>query len=148
MSCDTKDFRFPMQAEIYYPIIDQSPYGNISKTWTYDRTVPCNLVYAGSKEKDEITINIEITQDSMLAGRIRDDVRVSSFGETFALTNIILTNIKDRNCNEVYVEVGGPRDGKSTLFEVATQQPFIGPFGSVDYYRLVLKRSENQEFDV
>ena len=147
MNCDTKDYRFPMQADIYYPMIDQSAYGNISKTWNYDRTVPCNFVYGGIKTKEEFIVNINISEDSILLGRTRLDPRVSSFGESFAVTNIVITNIKDKNCNEIYTETGGPRDGKSTLFEIATMQPFINPFGSIDYYRIILRRSENQEFN-
>lgn len=148
MSCDTKDFRFQMTAEIYYPIIDQSPYGNVSKTWTFDRVVIGNFVYAGAKEKEELAININITTDSILSARIKEDVRVSSFGETFAIGNIVITNIRDRECNEIYKEFGGPRDGMSTLFEIATQRPFINAFGKVDYHNLILRKSENQEFDV
>ena len=148
MSCDTKDFRFPMQADIFYPIIEQSPYGNLSKSWTYDRTIAGNFVYAGTDTKEEIKININITEDIILSGRVREDIRKGSFEENFSLTNIVVTNIRDRECNEIYVEAGGPRNGKSALFEIATQEPFINPFGTVDYYRLVLRKSENQEFDV
>lgn len=148
MSCDTKDFRFPMQAEIYYPIIEQSPYGDMRKTWMYDKTVAGNFVYAGTDSKEEININIEILKDSILMGRVIDDIRKSSFDEMFGLGNILITNIKDRNCNEIYVESDGPRVGQSTLFEIATFQPFINPFGKTEYYRLILRRSENQGFDV
>ena len=148
MSCDTKDFRFPMQADIFYPIIEQSPYGNLSKMWTYDRTIAGNFVYAGTATKEEIKVNINITEDIILSARVREDIRKGSFDENFALTNIVVTNIRDRECNEIYVEDAGPRNGKSTLFEIATQEPFINPFGRVDYYRLILRKSENQEFDV
>lgn len=148
MNCDTKDFRFPMSAEIYYPIVDQSPYGNVSKSWTYDRTIPCNIVPAGASEKEELKININIVLDSIMSARFKEDIRKSSFEELFDIQNIVITNVRDRNCNELYVESSGPRVGKSTLFEVATLQPFVGPFGRADYYKLILKRSENQEFDV
>ena len=148
MSCDTKDFRFPMQAEVYYPIIEQGAYGNVAKTWTFDKVIVGNFVYAGSNYKEEIDINIEVLKDSLLTSRVKDVIRKSSFDETFGLTNIILTNIKDKNCNEIYVESDGPRVGKSTLFEIATFQPFVGPFGSVEYYKMILRRSENQGFDV
>ena len=148
MGCDTKDFMFPMQADIYYPIIDQSPYGNISKIWTYDRTVPCNIIYAGVKEKEEVRVNIDMTQDTIMSARFRKDIRSSSFGEMHALSNIVITNVKDKNCNEIYVEPAGPRYGQSTLFEIATFQPFINPFGVVEHYKLILRKSENQEFDV
>jgi hypothetical protein len=59
-----------------------------------------------------------------------------------------VTNIKDRNLNEVFLETAGPRAGRSTLFEVATVEPFMGPFGSVEYYKVVVRRSENQAADL
>ena len=146
MSCNTNDFRFPMQAEIYYPMIDQSPYGNIAKTWTFDRTLVCNVVPAGANEKEELKININVVLDSIMSARFKEDLRISSYGESFAIENILITNIRDKNCNEIYLEAGGPRDGLSTLFEIATIQPFINPFGQIEHYKVMLRRSENQEF--
>ena len=46
------------------------------------------------------------------------------------------------------METSGPRSGKSTIFEVATQEPYVGPFGGIEYYNLVIRRSENQAVDV
>jgi len=34
------------------------------------------------------------------------------------------------------------------LFEVATYEPFTGPFGVVESYKIVIRRSENQSGDV
>jgi hypothetical protein len=33
MECDANDFMFPMQGEVFYPDIEQSAYGNVTKTW-------------------------------------------------------------------------------------------------------------------
>ena len=38
--------------------------------------------------------------------------------------------------------------GKSTIFEVATNDPFVGPMGNVEYYKLVIRRSQNQAGDL
>ncbi len=84
----------------------------------------------------------------MLLGRFRSDIRFSSTESRNAVTNILITNIKDVSGNEIYIETSGPRAGKSTLFEVATYEPFVNPFGSVEYYKIVLRRSENQGTDV
>jgi hypothetical protein len=59
-----------------------------------------------------------------------------------------VTNIRDRFENPIYLETSGPRNGKSTLFEIATQAPFVNPFGTVEYHKVVLRRSENQGADV
>ena len=39
MICEATDFMFPMQADIFYPLVEQGAYGNVKKTWVQDRTV-------------------------------------------------------------------------------------------------------------
>jgi hypothetical protein len=137
-----------MLADIYYPIVSQGPYGNVEKTWVHDKTIACNFNSAGTAWKEDIKPNVNITQDSVMLGRVKSDIRFSSTENQNSITNIIITNIKDRNLNEVYLETSGPRAGKSTLFEVATVEPFMGPFGSTEYYKVVVRRSENQAVDL
>ena len=144
MECEPNDFMFPMQADIFYPDVEQSAYGNITKTWKLDRKIACSFNPAGTAFKEEVTPNVDLTFDSLLVGRARKDIRVSSLQESFSITNIVISNISDKNGNEIYLETAGPRKGKSTIFEVATIQPFNGPFGSIEYYKIILRRSENQ----
>jgi hypothetical protein len=149
MACgDLTDFMFPMQADIYYPIVEQGSLGNVKKTWILDKSVAVSFTPAGSAFKEEVIPNVNITKDNLLIGRTKNDVRISSRESNNAVTNVIITNIKDKNCNPIYVETSGPRVGKSTIFEIAAQDPFTGPFGNVEYYRIVLRRSENQAVDV
>lgn len=148
MQCEGKDFVFPMQVDVYYPLVEQGAYGNVKKQWIIDKTIACHFTTAGLKGKEEIVPNVNITQDTLLIGRVKSDIRISNLDSKNSMTNIVLTNIQDRNCNPVYIESAGPRAGKSTIFEVASQEPFLGPFGNVDYYKLVLRRSENQAVDV
>jgi len=147
-TCETTSIIFPMLADIYYPIVDQGAYGNVKKNWIHDRTIACNFNSAGTAWKEDIKPNANITQDSVMLGRVKTDIRFSSADAQNSITNIIVTNIKDRNLNEVFVETSGPRAGKSTLFEVATVEPFMGPFGSVEYYKVIVRRSENQAADL
>jgi hypothetical protein len=137
-----------MLADIYYPIVDQGPYGNVKKNWIHDKTIACNFNSAGTAWKEDIKPNANITQDSIMLGRAKSDIRFSSTEGQNSITNILVTNIKDKNLNELYLETAGPRAGKSTLFEVATVEPFVGPFGSVEYYKIVVRRSENQAVDL
>lgn len=137
-----------MLADIYHPIVNQGAYGNVQKTWIHNRTIACNFNSAGTAWKEDIKPNANITQDSVMLGRVKTDIRFSNEDVQNSITNIIVTNIKDRNLNEVFIETAGPRAGKSTLFEVATVEPFMGPFGSVEYYKVVVRRSENQAADL
>jgi hypothetical protein len=147
-TCETTSIIFPMLADIYYPIVDQGAYGNVQKNWIHDKTIACNFSSAGSAFKEDIKPNVNITQDKIMLGRTRADIRFSSKNNQNSITNVIVTNIKNKDLNEIYVETAGPRAGKSTLFEVATVEPFTGPFGEVEYYRVVLRRSENQATDL
>ena len=147
-TCENTSIIFPMLADIYYPIVEQGPYGNVQKTWIHDKTIACNFSSAGAAFKEDIKPNANITQDTIMLGRAKTDIRFSANNDQNSVTNVIVTNIKDKALNEIYVETAGPRAGKSTLFEVATVEPFTGPFGSVEYYRIVLRRSENQAADL
>jgi len=148
MICEETDFAFPMLADIYHPIVEQGVYGEVKKTWILDRTIACSFTSAGTAFKEEVAPNINLTQDKILLGRCKSDIRISSMEARNAITNVIITNIKDKNCNEIYKETSGPRAGKSTIFEIATHDPFAGPFGNVEYYKLIIRRSENQAVDV
>lgn len=148
MICENPDFIFPMQADIYHPIVEQGSYGNVKKTWVLDRTIACQFAPAGTAWKEEVVPNVNITQDKLLIGRVKTDIRMSSIEARNSITNVIITNIRDKNCNEIYLETSGPRAGKSTIFEVATQDPYLGPFGNIEYYKVVIRRSENQASDV
>jgi hypothetical protein len=147
-TCESTSFIYPLLVDIYYPIVEQSPYGNVKKEWILDKTVASNFNAVGSAGKEEIKPNVNITKDSLLIGRVKTDIRMSSVGSKNSTTNIILTNIKDKHGNSIYNELSGPRVGKATIFEIATIEPFLGPFGSVEYYSLVIRRSENQGVDV
>ncbi len=146
--CETPDFMFPMQASLYHPIVEQGDFGAIKKQWVLDRTFACSLSSGGSAFKEEVKPNVNITQNTILVGRTKSDIRISSRDNKNSLTNILVTDIKDQEGNLVYLETSGPRSGKGTLFEIATYEPFVGPFGVVDSYKLIIRRSENQTGDV
>lgn len=146
--CETPDFMFPMQASVYHPIVEQGDFGAIKKQWVLDRIFACSFSSGGSAFKEEVKPNVNITQNSLLVGRTKSDLRISSRESKNSLTNILITDIKDQEGNLIYIETSGPRSGKATLFEIATYEPFVGPFGTVESYKLVVRRSENQSGDL
>lgn len=149
MACgDSTDFMFPMEADVYHPIVEQGSLGNVKKTWVLDRKIACSFAAAGTAWGEDVKPNVNITQTMALIGRVREDIRVSSRDANNAITNVIITNIRDKNCNPIYLETSGPRAGKSTIFEIATNEPSVGPFGNVDFFKLIIRRSENQGADV
>lgn len=142
MLCEISDFNFPLLADVYYPIVTQGDLGEVKKQWLIDKTIACSLSSAGLKE--EVAPNVNITHSSVLYGRTKNDIRISERQEATSITNIVLTNIRDSSGIPIYTETAGVRAGKSTIFEIATNEPYVGPFGGIEYYKLVVRRSENQ----
>jgi hypothetical protein len=146
--CENTDFMYPLKADVYYPIVEQQAYGNLKKTWVLDRTFACDFSVAGTAWAEDVKPNVKINQESALVGRAKSDIRISSHESKEAITNVIITNIRTKNDAPIYLETAGPRAGKSTIFEIATQEPVVGPFGSIEYYKLIVRRSENQASDL
>lgn len=148
MSAFDLDFVFPLTMEVYYPIITQGGYGNVEKQWVLDQVLPCDFGPAGLRNKKDLQTDINVMLDNAVVGRVKTDITSSSRQANNSLTNILIANIKDANGNLVYNESAGVRAGKSTLFEIATLNPIVGPFHTVDYYKIILRRSENQAADI
>ena len=150
VKCDTPDIIYPLLADIYYPLLEQGAYGNVAKQWILDSTIACSFAPAGRKYKQDVEpqdVNVKI--DKSLVGRTRRDIRFASSSDTAnSMTNIIITNIRDKNGNPIYLETAGPRVNQSTLFEIATVEPIVGAFGKTEYYKVVIRRSDNQAVDV
>jgi hypothetical protein len=148
MLCESTDFVYPLLADIYYPVVEQGAYGNVKKQWILDRSVACNFAPFGRAAKEEVTPNVNITKENILLGRVRADIRFGSNNSRNAITNVLVTNIRTAQNDPIYIETSGPRDGRSTIYEIATTEAIVGPFGNVEYHKVVLRRSENQASDL
>lgn len=147
-NCDeTPDFMYPLYVDVYYPIISQGGYGEVKKTWVFDKTIVCNAAPAGSSEKEDIKPTEFLKYENQLVARTRKDLRLTSNNINQAITNILLTNIRTRDNQLIYKETSGPRSGKGTIYEIATLEPFFGAFQSVEYFRMLWRKTENQSID-
>jgi hypothetical protein len=146
--CLTTDFLYPLKADVFYPVVEQGAYGNLTKQWVLDRTVQCNFAPVGTAGAEEVKPNPKINMEVILLGRTKNDIRISSMESRESIVNVIITNIRTSSNTPVYLETAGPRSGKSTIFEIASNEPIVGPFGDVEYYKLVIRRSENQATDL
>jgi hypothetical protein len=142
--CTTTDFLYPMKADLYYPIIKQSQYGQATKDWVYDRTISCNATPVSGAGTEDIKPETFLQYENKLISRTKNDPRRSSTETDNAISNILITNIRFNNDELIYRETAGPRFGRGTIYEVATVEPFTGPFGSIEYYKMLWRRTENQ----
>ena len=142
--CDKTDFMYPMLADVYYAIIKQNEYGKAVKEWIFDRTITCNAEAITNKVREEISPAVFLQSDGKLIARSRTDIRTSSKNDNNAVTNILITNVRLPGDNLVYRETAGPRNGRGTIYEIATIEPFVGGLQNVEYYYMLWRRSENQ----
>lgn len=148
MICEKTDFIYPMLADIYYPIITQSQNGQVKKQWILDRTIACNASpLGGIRGDEEVNPKAFIQRSGELVARSKTDLRISSKDMSNSITNILITNIRDAHNNPIYIETAGVRSGKATMFEVAGLEPIVGPFGPIEYYKMLWKRTDNQAVD-
>jgi len=144
MQCEPTDFMYPMLADIYYPIVDQGAYGNVKKQWILDRSIACNFAPTGAAAGEEVKPNVNLTKEIILLGRTKSEIRLSGVNNRNSITNVVITNIRTNQQEDIYLETSGPRNGRSTIYEVASNEAIVGPFGNIEYYKVVLRRSENQ----
>lgn len=142
---------YQMQCDIYYATEDQNKYGEVVKDWFFDMVEPCSFYTLGDKSNDDnFTFEDKkfLKLETMLYGRFPTDPRQASDGLYYPLSHILVTNIRGATCNDqvFWVETNGDYAGTPTIFEIKTCQPFVGPFNTVEYYKIQLERSDRQVF--
>lgn len=135
---------YPMKADIYYPVISQTDYGQATKKWVLDRVIILNATPVGGAGQEDIKPEIFLQYENKLVGRVKEDPRMSTSNGSNAITNILVANIRNAQDTLIYKETAGVRAGRGTIYELGTVEPMTGPFGSVDYYKMLLRRAENQ----
>lgn len=144
---------FQMQCDVYYATEAQDQYGRVTKKWDFDMVEQCSFYTLGDESNNEnLTFDDKkfYRLETMLFGRVRTDIRQSSSGLYYPMSHILITNIRGGNCNEdtvFFYETNGNYEGKPTIFEIKMVQPFIGPFGKIEYFKIQLERSDTQELN-
>jgi len=147
MSCNEIDFMYPMIADIYHPIVKQDVYGQVKKDWGFDRTIVINLAPVGSAFEEEVKPKVFVQYENTLLGRVKNDIRIAKDGSNNSITNVLLTNIRNCSGELIYKETSGAREDRGTIYEIATMEPLVGPFGNIEYYKILARRAENQGVD-
>lgn len=135
----------PFKADVYYPTTEQSDMGEVVKVWKADKTIGVDLNASTNYKDQQIQPDQFMRVDDAISARSFNDVRISSSGETYPLTDIRILNVRDVNGRFVYWESGGSRKGRSTVFEVDGITPHTGAWGDVDHFSFVIRRCPDQE---
>lgn len=133
---------YPMTADLYYSSGEQNDFGEMVSTWTKDRTIKCSAI----KERPSTTVQNKITSQKFIEYEFRldfrtnEDVLVASDGTSYALTEIIITNIKDPSGKVVWFE----SSSQATVFELGNVEPMFDPFHNYFGARILLRRADDQ----
>ena len=143
---------FPMHCDLYFSMETQDDYGKMARKWFFDRTENCSIFSISDKSNDE---NFSFTTgrnkeffklETMLYGRTETDLRKSSNGEYYPLSSILIKNIRGAETDSsFFIETVGGFTGEPTIYELKANQPFVGPFNRIDYFKIQLERSDTQQ---
>ena len=147
------DILFPMTAEVYYSQTTQNDYGNIVKSWVFDRTVYCSVIselsnrgFAGELK----TKGQDFVYDSNAFFRTKEDLRKKSNGSYMPITAIAITNIKDPAGNDVWINgqnLSNAAGAIKTKYEVKTIVPTFNYDHTLRHFRLFISKSQIQTWD-
>lgn len=137
-----------MSLDIYYATEEQDKYGVETKKWRWDQTLQGYVEILGSVDKEALKTGKFFEYEDKLIGRTKKDPRVSLESFHYPITNILITNIRNSKSNEeYYIEAAGDRKGMSTIYEVFAIEPYVNPWNQIEYWKLMLNRSDTQALD-
>ena len=147
------DILFPMTADVYYAQTTQSEYGNMLKTWVFDRTVNCSVIselsnrgFAGELK----TKGQDLIYDSNAFFRTKEDLRKKTNGSYVPITGIAITNIKDPAGNDVWINgqnLSNSAGAIKTKYEIKTIVPTFNYDHTLRHFRIFISKSQIQRWD-
>ena len=142
---------FPMECDIYYASEDQDKYGKINKKWTLENTLSCALYTPNDKKADDFRFEDQkfFKLDGFVVGRTKQDPRKTDTESYYPMSHILITNIRGGGCEDqlLFYESTETYEQKPTIFELRSCQPYVGPYSTIEYFKLVLERSDTQELN-
>lgn len=145
------DLLFPMLCDVYYASESQDALGRVNKNWIFDSSRPCSF-YTLNDMSNSHNFDFDDKKfyrlETMLIGRTKGDLRLSSDGRFYPVSHIIVTNIRAACCHDevFFVETNGGYESVPTTYEPKMIQPYIGPYNSSEYYKIQLERTDVQVF--
>jgi hypothetical protein len=124
----------------------QNIYGEAEKVYRYDRNAEfAYFNVMGTVNLQDLSADREFEYKKRLNGRFKynSDPRKGSDGIYHPVSDILITNIRSGG-----QQLHTNHRGDPIIFEVMSVDPFIDPFGKIEYYKLLLERADDQELIV
>jgi hypothetical protein len=142
-----------MTADVYYAQTTQSEYGNMLKTWVFDRKVDCSVISELSNRGfvgELTTKGQDLIYDSNAFFRTKEDLRKKSNGSYMPITAIAITNIKDPAGNDVWINgqnLSNAAGAIKTKYEIKTIVPTFNYDHTLRHFRLFISKSQIQKWE-
>lgn len=131
---------YPMTADIYYATQSQNDFGEIQRSWEFDRTIKCSAIRPTLRNANFVEIQPNIEYDILINFRTSEDIQTSKNLNVYKVTDIIIKNIKDTSGTVVWKE----DTSNSTVFEIRSIEPLLDISSKIMGYKAVCMRSDNQ----
>jgi hypothetical protein len=131
-----------MTADIYYANKTQNDFGEVVRSWEFDRSINCSAI----KENPESQMRTQITSDKFIEFdekvnmRTNENIYKSLDGTHYRPTDILVRNIKDPFGSIAWAE----SSTEPTNFEIDSVEPMYDPVHNVAGYRILMRRSDLQ----
>ena len=126
--------------------VGQNEFGESVKIWGLDRNERQSYWNVmGTVNLQDLNADTAFEYKKRLNGRFKypSDPRVGDDGSVHPSSDILITNIckkGDLGDKELHLNA----DGSPTVFEVMSVDPFIDPWGDIEYYKVLLERADDQ----
>ena len=100
-------------------------WGNFGTQWGINRSMA------------QIHALLMVSEGPMSTDEIMEALQISRGNANMNIRDLVAWNL-------IYKETAGPRAGRGTIYEVATLEPFLGPFNDIEYFKVLLRKTENQ----
>ena len=124
--------------------VGQNEFGEAEKIWQRDRTeLESYFNVMGTVNLQDLKADTSFEYKKRLNGRFRfpSDPRVDFENNSHPISSILVTNIIDKNSGQ---QLHLDENSNPIIFDVMSVDPFINPFGKIEYYKILLERADDQ----
>ena len=124
--------------------VGQNEFGEAEKVWQRDRTeLESYFNVMGTVNLQDLKADTLFEYKKRLNGRFRfpSDPRVDFENNSHPISSILVTNIIDKNSGQ---QLHLDENNNPIIFDVMSVDPFINPFGKIEYYKILLERADDQ----
>ena len=124
--------------------VGQNEFGEAEKVWQRDRTeLESYFNVMGTANLQNLKADTFFEYKKRLNGRFRfpSDPRVDFENNSHPISSILVTNIIDKNSGQ---QLHLDENSNPIIFDVMSVDPFINPFGKIEYYKILLERADDQ----